>query len=52
MIDRTIVSPSRQNLKKYSHATIFAEPSEGKPFYMNQQVPKEFLDLDRYTTPG
>ncbi len=37
---------------KYSHATIFAEPGEGEPFYMNQQVPKEFLDLDRYTTPG
>jgi hypothetical protein len=37
---------------KYSHATIFAEPGEGEPFYVNQQVPKEFLDLDRYTTPG
>jgi hypothetical protein len=37
---------------KYSHATVFAEPGDGEPFYINQQAPKEFLDLDRYTTPG
>ena len=37
---------------KYSHATIFAEPGEGQPFYVNQQAPEDFLDLERYTTPG
>jgi hypothetical protein len=37
---------------KYSHATIFAEPGEGAPFYVNQQAPHDFLDLERYTTPG
>jgi Protein of unknown function (DUF1329) len=37
---------------KYSHATIFAEPGEGAPFYVNQQAPNDFLDLERYTTPG
>jgi Protein of unknown function (DUF1329) len=37
---------------KYSHATVFAEPGEGQPFYMNQQAPNDFLDLERYTTPG
>jgi len=37
---------------KYSHATVFAEAGEGEPFYLNEQAPKEFLDLERYTTPG
>jgi hypothetical protein len=37
---------------KYSHATIFAEPGDGEPFYVNQEAPHEFLDLARYTTPG
>ncbi|MGH7836294.1 MAG: DUF1329 domain-containing protein [Candidatus Binataceae bacterium] len=37
---------------KYSHATIFAEPGEGEPFYLNEQAPKEFLDVERFTTPG
>jgi hypothetical protein len=37
---------------KYSHATVFAEPGDGQPFYVNQQTPGEFLDLVRYTTPG
>jgi hypothetical protein len=37
---------------KYSHATVFAEPGEGQPFYMNQQAPDDFLDVERYTTPG
>jgi Protein of unknown function (DUF1329) len=34
------------------HATIFAEPGDGRPFYMNGQVPQEFTDLNRYTTPS
>jgi hypothetical protein len=37
---------------KYSHATVFAEAAEGQPFYVNDQAPKEFLDLEKYTTPG
>lgn len=34
------------------HATIFAEPGDNRKFYINQQVPRRYLDLDRYTTPG
>jgi hypothetical protein len=37
---------------KYSHATIFAESGDGQPFYINQQAPNDFLDIERYTTPG
>ena len=37
---------------KYHHATIFAEPGEGEPFYINGQAPGEYLDLSKYTTPG
>jgi uncharacterized protein DUF1329 len=37
---------------KYSHATVFSEPGEGQRFYMNEQAPKEYFDLKRYTTPG
>ena len=33
---------------KYSHATIFAEAAEGEPFYINEQAPKDFLDLARF----
>ena len=33
------------------HATIFAEPGDDQPFYVNQQVPERFTDLERYTTP-
>jgi hypothetical protein len=35
-----------------NHASIGAEPSPGRPFYVNQQAPKEFTDLPRYTTPS
>ena len=37
---------------KYSHATVFAEPADGQPFYINEQAPKDFFDLERFTTPG
>ncbi len=37
---------------KYSHATVFAEPGDGAPYYINEQAPKEYLDLERYTTPS
>jgi hypothetical protein len=33
------------------HATIFAEPGDDQPFYVNSQAPKQFTDLKRYTTP-
>lgn len=36
---------------KYSHATIFAEPGEGEPFYLDEQAPRDFFDLEKYTTP-
>jgi hypothetical protein len=32
-----------------THATFFTDPSEGQPFYINEQAPKEYLDLKRYT---
>jgi hypothetical protein len=35
-----------------NHASIGAEPSPGRPFYVNEQAPKEYSDLPRYTTPG
>ena len=34
-----------------NHATIFAEPGDAQPFYVNQQAPQQFTDLERYTTP-
>jgi Protein of unknown function (DUF1329) len=35
-----------------NHASIGAEPSPGRPFYVNEQAPQEFNDLRRYTTPA
>lgn len=35
-----------------SHATYFIDPSEGHPYYLNQQTPKHFNSVDRYSTPG
>lgn len=37
---------------KYKHATVFAEPGEGQPFYINQEAPTDFTDVARYCTPG
>lgn len=34
------------------HASIGAEPTPGRPFYVNEQAPKEFNDLPRFTTPA
>ena len=28
----------------------FAEPGDDQPFYVNDQAPKNFSDLERYTT--
>jgi hypothetical protein len=35
-----------------NHSSIAAEPSPGRPFYVNEQAPSEFNDLRRYTTPA
>jgi hypothetical protein len=29
--------------------TFFIDPSEGKPFYVNEQAPRDYYDLSRYT---
>ena len=35
-----------------SHQTFFLDPSAGEPFYLNEQAPKEYFDLERYTKPS
>jgi hypothetical protein len=35
-----------------NHSSIAAEPSPGRPFYVNGQAPSAFNDLRRYTTPA
>jgi hypothetical protein len=36
-----------------NHATVFAEPGETiSRFYVNDTAPKDFSDLERYTTPN
>jgi hypothetical protein len=35
-----------------SHATFFIDPAEGKPFYVNEEAPKDYFDLARYTEPS
>jgi hypothetical protein len=32
-----------------SHTTFFIDPAEGHPVYVNEQAPKEYFDLARYT---
>jgi hypothetical protein len=35
------------------HASFIMDPTENKyPLYVNGQVPKDYLDLTRYSTPG
>jgi hypothetical protein len=34
------------------HATFFIDPGEGGPFYINEQAPKDYFDLARYTEPS
>lgn len=34
------------------HATFFTDPAENRPFYVNEQAPKEYLDAPRYTEPS
>jgi hypothetical protein len=36
-----------------NHASFVADPTETRfPYYANSQVPADYLDLNRYTTPG
>ncbi len=37
---------------KNDHATYFMIPSNSQPFYLNEQAPKQFDDVNRYSTPG
>jgi hypothetical protein len=34
------------------HWTVFTNPTVGRPIYLNEQAPKEYNDLARYTTPA
>jgi hypothetical protein len=33
-----------------NHATFVSEPAQGRPYYIDQQAPKEYHDDNRYTT--
>jgi hypothetical protein len=35
-----------------SHATFFIEPADNRPYYLNEQAPKDYFDLRRYTEPS
>jgi hypothetical protein len=36
-----------------NHASFIGDPIDSQPTtYINDQVPKEYLDLSRYSTPG
>jgi hypothetical protein len=34
------------------HATFFSDPAGGRPFYVNNESPQGFYDVQQYTTPG
>ncbi|MGH7987896.1 MAG: DUF1329 domain-containing protein [Candidatus Binataceae bacterium] len=34
------------------HATYFIDPADGRAFYLNQQAPKQFNDIAKYSTPS
>ena len=34
------------------HSTFFSDPAAGHPFYVNQEAPKQYEDLSRFTTPS
>lgn len=34
------------------HATFFINPTAESPFYVNEQAPKDYFDLTRYTDPN
>jgi hypothetical protein len=35
-----------------THTTFFIDPSNGQPFYINDNAPKDYLDMQRYTEPS
>jgi hypothetical protein len=37
---------------QHKHATFASEPVLGRPYYINEQAPKEYNDDSRYTTPA
>jgi hypothetical protein len=38
--------------RKPSRATFASEPTLGRPYYINENAPKEYNDDSRYTTPA
>lgn len=34
------------------HATFFSDPAGGRQFYVNDQSPQGYNDVEKYTTPG
>lgn len=34
------------------HSTFFSDPAAKHPFYVNQEAPKDYEDLSRFTTPS
>jgi hypothetical protein len=34
------------------HATVLQNPAEGRPLYINDQAPKQYLDLSAYSDPA
>jgi hypothetical protein len=38
---------------QHDHASFVLDPTDNRySFYVNEQAPKDYLDLERYTTPG
>jgi len=35
-----------------NHSTFFTDPLGGSPYYVNEQAPKDYFDVSRYTTPS
>jgi len=34
------------------HSTFFSDPALDRPFYVNEQAPKEYNNVAKYTSPG
>jgi hypothetical protein len=34
------------------HTSFSSEPANGRPYYINEQAPREYHDDSRYTTPA
>jgi Protein of unknown function (DUF1329) len=37
---------------QHQHSTFFIDPSYGHDFYLNEQAPREFTDLTKYSSPA